>query len=79
MPLTHKALLLLLTLLIVSQSAYNTKVAKTLAHLSSIAYESAKTIEAWNCKECGAIKVSNVKVHSNSGGDLQWIDGFLVD
>jgi hypothetical protein len=63
-------------LLIVSSCSYNTSLALQLAHLSDIAYDSASTINAWNCAYCKIHPINSVKVFSNTTGNIQGYSGF---
>jgi predicted lipase len=44
--------------------------------MSSIAYESTASIDAWSCARCKTYPMKNVKSFSNSVGDLQGFTGF---
>jgi predicted lipase len=44
--------------------------------MSSIAYDSAASINAWNCPKCSKYPLQNVKVFSNSTGDIQGFTGY---
>lgn len=71
------AVLLLLSLA-TSQVTYSPTLAVELAYMSSIAYESAASINAWNCPRCSKYPLQNVKVFSNSTGDIQGFTGYLA-
>ncbi len=62
--------------LILSASAYSATLAHELAYMSSIAYESVASINAWNCARCGAYPLVNVKAFSNTTGDIQGFTGY---
>jgi hypothetical protein len=62
--------------LIFSVSAYSATLAHELAYMSSIAYESVASINAWNCARCGTYPLVNVKAFSNSTGDIQGFTGY---
>jgi len=47
-----------------------------MAYFSSIAYENAASINAWNCGRCGKYPLTNVKVFSNTTGDIQGFTGY---
>ena len=70
------SLLLLLTLLVVSQANYEPKLAHELAYMSAIAYESISSINAWSCGYCKSYPVQHVKAFNNAGGDLQMFTGY---
>ena len=57
-------------------SAYTPKISLELAYMSSIAYESTTSIDAWNCPRCSKYHLSNTKSFSNSVGDLQGFTGY---
>ena len=71
-----KALVLLLSLVLLTSAAYETHIAKELAYMSSIAYESVRTIEGWSCKDCKLYNMEHVKVFNNPAGDLQCFTGY---
>lgn len=68
--------LTLLCLIVVPNMAYNPILAHELAYMSSIAYESVASINAWNCARCSKYPLINVKAFSNTTGDLQGFTGF---
>lgn len=47
-----------------------------MAYMSSIAYESIASINAWNCGRCGKYPLLNVKAFSNTTGDIQGFTGY---
>lgn len=70
------SLLVLLALSISIEAAYSPKLALDMAYMSSIAYESVATINAWSCPKCNKYPLTGVKTFSNSVGDLQGFTGF---
>jgi hypothetical protein len=44
--------------------------------MSSIAYESAASINAWNCSKCSKYPLINVKAFSNTTSDIQGFTGY---
>lgn len=44
--------------------------------MSSIAYDSVASINAWNCPRCGKYPLLNVKAFSNTTGDIQGFTGY---
>lgn len=44
--------------------------------MSIIAYDSPANINAWNCAKCPQYPMTNVKVFSNSVGDIQGFTGY---
>jgi len=71
-----RILIALFALLLVAQAAYTPATALHLGYYSSIAYESAASISAWSCSRCSKYPLSNVKVFSNSVGDIQGFTGY---
>ncbi len=47
-----------------------------MAYMSSIAYDSVASINAWNCPRCSKYPLINVKAFSNSTGDIQGFTGY---
>ena len=76
MKLNLKTLVLLLTVIFLSNSAYNTKIAKELVYMSAIAGESVKAIDEWSCSYCKKYNLINVKAQNAQGQDLQWFSGY---
>jgi hypothetical protein len=68
--------LLLVCSLILSINAYSTTLAIELAYMSSIAYDSVASINAWNCPRCSKYPLANVKAFSNTTGDIQGFTGY---
>jgi predicted lipase len=62
--------------LLVTTFCYNNALALKLAHFSSIAYENAANINAWNCGQCGSYPLASPKVFSNTTGNIQGFTGF---
>jgi hypothetical protein len=46
------SLLTILCLILSTEAAYSTAIAREMVYVSAIAYESAVSIQAWNCKLC---------------------------
>ena len=69
-------LVVLLTLLVLSQSAYDPSVAKIMAYMSSIAYEPISTINAWSCTSCLDYPLTNVAGFNDQTGSLQCFVGY---
>jgi predicted lipase len=44
--------------------------------MSSIAYDSVASINAWNCPRCGKYPLLNAKAFSNTTGDIQGFTGY---
>lgn len=63
-------------LLLASVATYTPSVALNLGYMSSIAYESAASINAWSCSRCSKYPLINVKAFDNSVGDIQGFTGF---
>lgn len=71
-----KLQLAILFLVLSLSSAYTPTLARELAFMSIIAYDSPANINAWNCAKCPQYPMTNVKVFSNSVGDIQGFTGY---
>ena len=67
---------LLLVLLALVNSKYETDIAHNLVYMSDIAYEPIDSLNAWSCELCKTYPIFNVNGFSNTGGDLQGFTGY---
>jgi hypothetical protein len=67
---------ILLLVICPTVTSYNASIALELGYLSAAAYESAASIQAWNCTYCQKYLVSDVKVFSNAVGGIQGFTGY---
>lgn len=74
-----KHLTILLSIIILSQAAYNTATALRLAHYASIAYQTESAIISWSCTRCSAYPLTKVTVFSNQVGGIQGFTGYYSD
>lgn len=68
--------LTLLALLLSAQAAYSPSIAREMAYMSAIAYESVLSIQAWNCKLCPEYKIALPKAFINLTTGIRGFTGY---
>lgn len=68
--------LTLLALLFSAQAAYSPSIAREMAYMSAIAYESVLSIQAWNCKLCPEYKIALPKAFINLTSGVRGFTGY---
>lgn len=66
----------LLALILMANAAYSPSVAREMAYMSAIAYDSVLNIQAWNCKLCQEYKIALPKPFVNLTSGVRGFTGY---